>query len=298
MFRPRLVFALLALLAGASGLSAARFELPQPSPQAVVALDIGTTEVRIDYHRPGVKGRKIWGELVPWGEIWRLGANNATRITVGDPFVIGGKELPAGSYALFAIPRESGPWRIVVNSNAQQWGAFFHKPDLDLHSFEVRPEPAELTEWMSFTLTPTAPGKAEIAMSWERLRLPFEISVDVNGLTWKRIDAAAADPAAGGFDPWEVYFQAAKYSFNTGERQDEAFAWVEKAMAAKESFWNYELKGDLLVRDGRYAEAVPLLSKAIELSTAAGAPEAWRVNARAKLAGWEARRDDPGSVRE
>jgi hypothetical protein len=280
----------LPVVAGAEGKT---IVLPQPSPRAVVALDLGTTEVRIDYHRPAVKGREIWGKLVPYGEVWRLGANDATKLTVGDPFTLGGREFPAGSYALFAIPGEKS-WKVIVNSQAEQWGAYFRKPELDLHTFEVIPESAPFRESMSFTIEPTAPGKAEIAMTWEKLRLAFGIAVDVEGLTWKRIDAAIAEitagapagPAAGGYDPWQVWFQAAKYSLATGQRKAEALVWVEKAMAAKESFWNYELKGDLLVREGRYAEAIPLLDRSIELSKAAGAPEAWRDGARAKRALW------------
>ena len=277
-----------AAILGGSASSAARatqVELPQPSPRAVAVLDVGVTEVRIDYHRPAVKGREIWGKLVPYGEVWRLGANNATKLSVSDPFTIGGKELPAGSYALFAIPSAMS-WKVIVNSDATQWGAYFHQPEKDLVTFEVVPQAAPFSEWMSFSLTPTSPGRAEVVMTWEKLRLPFEITVDVNRLVWSKLESALADPAAGGFDPWEVYYQAAKYSLATGERKADAFVWAERAMATKESFRNYEIKADLLARDGRHAEAIPLLDRAIELSKAAGAPEAWRDGARAKRASW------------
>ena len=276
--------ALLPLLLSAPVL-AAEIALPQPSPAATVSLAVGTTDVRIDYHRPGVKGREIWGKLVPYGEIWRLGANDATKLTVTDPFTLAGKELSAGSYSLFAIPGEKS-WKIVVNSEPEQWGAYFHKPELDVHAFEVAPQAAPFAEWMDFAITPKAPGTAEVAMSWEKLRVAFEVAVDVDGLVWKKIDAAVADPAAGGFDPWTTYYQAAKYSLATGARKDDAWKWLEKAKGSKSSFRNHELEADLLARDGRFAEAVPALEKAIEMSAAAGAPDAWRAGARAKAAEW------------
>ena len=281
----KLVSAALFSVVLASPLAAAEIALPQPSPAATVSLAIGTTDVRIDYHRPGVKGREIWGKLVPYGEIWRLGANNATRLTVTDPFILAGKELPAGSYSLFAIPSEKS-WKVVVNSQAEQWGAYFHKPELDVHAFEVTPQTAPFAEWMDFTITPAAAGRAEVAMSWEKLRVAFEIAVDVDALVWKKIDSAVADPAAGGYDPWTTYFQAAKYSLATGARKDDAWKWLEKAKGLKPSFRNHELEADLLARDGRFAEAIPALEKAIEMSAAAGAPDAWRAGARAKAAEW------------
>lgn len=281
----RLLSAALLAAVVAPPLAAAELTLPQPSPAATVSLALGTTDVRIDYHRPGVKGREIWGKLVPFGEIWRLGANNATKLTVTDPFTIGGKELPAGSYSLFAIPGEKS-WKIVVNSEAEQWGAYFHKPELDVHAFDVVPQAAPFAEWMDFALTPAAPGRAEATMRWEKLRVAFDITVDVDRLVWAKVDAAVADPAAGGFDPWTTYYQAAKYSLATGARKDDAWKWLEKAKGLKSSFRNHELEADLLARDGRYAEAVPALEKAIEMSAAAGAPDAWRAGARAKAAEW------------
>ncbi|MEO8277430.1 MAG: DUF2911 domain-containing protein [Thermoanaerobaculia bacterium] len=282
---------LLSFFGLAASVSSAAPKLPQASPGASVSTEVGTTEVRIDYHRPGVKGRPIWGGLVPYGEVWRMGANEATRLTVSDPFSLAGHPLPAGSYSLFAIPGEKS-WKILVNSQADQWGAYFRKPELDVLSFDVLPAAAPMTEWLTVNLTPAASGVLRVEMSWEKLAVGFDIAVDVLGNTWKAFDKALAEGDAGtlhGDDAFETYAGAARYSLLTGDRKADAFVWIEKAMKAKESFWNYELKGDLLARDGRYAEAIPLLDRAFELSKAGGAPDAYRDGLTKKKAEWESK---------
>ena len=255
--RTTLAFATCLALATTAN-AATDIELPQPSPAASVSLAVGTTKVKVDYHSPGVKGREIWGGLVPYDTIWRLGANEATTIELDDPVKIAGQAVPKGKYALFAIPGKE-TWTIVLNRKSGQWGAYYHNQADDQLRFSVKPEPAPFTEWMVFTLRPTGPGTAEVAMTWEKLRVAFPVEVDVPGIVWAEIMEELAEKDVD----WEDYFAAAQYSLDQGGHKDEALGWAEKALAGKPDFWTYELKARVLQRDGRTAEALPLLDKAM-----------------------------------
>ncbi len=132
---------------------AAPVELPRPSPAASVFEKIGTAKLTVTYSRPAVKGREIWGGLVPYGQVWRLGANDATTLEVSEPAKLAGHDLPAGAYALFAIPAKD-KWTILVNSQAKQWGAYFRDPKKDLFTFDVTPSAGPHQEWLEFRLHP------------------------------------------------------------------------------------------------------------------------------------------------
>lgn len=254
----------LALLLSCFTLGAAeaqtKIKLPQASPSASVKTTVGTSDVTINYHRPGVKGRKIWGALVPYGEVWRLGANNATTITFAEAVRVEGKDVPAGTYGLFAIPAQD-KWTLILNKEAQQWGAYSYKQAQDLLRFDVKPQTGPFTEWMVFNITPTGEGKAVVEMAWENLRVPFTVETDTETATWKSIDEVLAGTPA-----WGDYLTAARYAFDKGKRLDDAMVWVDKAIAGQESFWNHELKARLLQKAGKTNEAIPHLDKAIALA--------------------------------
>ena len=274
--------AALALLISFCALGPARAEikLPLPSPGASVKTVVGTTDVTIDYHRPGVKGRKVWGELVPYGQVWRLGANEATTISFADPVKVQGKDVPAGIYGLFAIP---GPdkWTLILNKKAEQWGSYFYKAEEDLLRFDVQPQTGPFTEWMVFQITPAGNGKAVVEMAWENLRVPFTVEVDADAMAWKSIDDTLA-----GTPEWGDYQTAAHWALQKEQRLEEAMTWVNKAMALEESFWNYETKARLLQRAGKTAEAVQNLDKAMELA-AGKAPQEYITNLEKVKAEWK-----------
>ena len=245
------------------GLAATAQQLPIPreSPAATERLNIGISSVEITYHRPAVKGRTVWGGLVPYGQAWRLGANDATTLEISDPMKIAGRDVPAGKYGLFAIP---GPdaWTLILNKRAQQWGAYFYKAEEDFLRFEVKPEVGPFMEWMTFDLTPEGRDKARIGFAWEKLRFSVPVEADVDKIVWSRYDAALADPKAG----WDVYQTVAQYALQREQRLDDAMRWVDKSISLQESFWNYETKARLLHKAGKTKEALPLLEKALTLS--------------------------------
>jgi len=242
----------------------------QPSPAATVSQDLGSFTVKIDYSRPGVKGRKIWGGLVPYGEVWRTGANNATVITFSDPVKIAGKDLAAGSYAFFALPGEK-TWKLILNKNPKQWGAYAHKTEEDALTFEVTPAalPGD-EEYLQYAIHLASPEAFRIELAWEKLSVGFDVAVDTPTLYWAYLTRtlAAARPEEA-----TPFAQGARYCLGSGTHLDQGLAWIDLSIKAKETYGNTEVKAKLLQKTGRTAEALPLLQKARDLAVAAKAPK-------------------------
>jgi hypothetical protein len=147
------------------------------SPKAEVMQVIGFTEVRIIYSRPGVKGREIWGGLVPYNQVWRAGANEATKFIFSTDVYIEGKLLKAGAYSFFAIPGKN-EWTLIFNKVADQWGAFEYNEAQDALRIKVKPEKSIThQEWLTYTITKTSDYSAVVRLEWEKLKVPFKIEV-------------------------------------------------------------------------------------------------------------------------
>lgn len=149
---------------------------PRPSPNARVSQTIGVTDVTISFGRPGVKGREIWGALVPYGQVWRTGANEATTITFGNAVTVQGQNLSAGTYALFTLPT-ADEWTLIFNKTANQWGAFSYNASQDALRVKVKPRTAGHEEWMSFRFSDLSVSSATIVLAWEKLAVPFKVEV-------------------------------------------------------------------------------------------------------------------------
>ncbi|HSK77404.1 MAG TPA: DUF2911 domain-containing protein [Thermoanaerobaculia bacterium] len=253
------------------------------SPRASVVQDIGISTIQVDYYRPAVKGRTIWGGLVPYGEVWRLGANEATRLTVSDPVKVAGEDVPAGTYGLFAIPGAE-TWTMILSKRPKQWGAYFYKPEEDLLRFEAKPELGPFTEWMTVSLLPAGRDQVTVEIAWEKLRVSFPVAVDVDRIVWARYEAALADPKATADD----YLTAARYA-QKRERWDDALVWIDKSLALEEGFWGHETKAQLLYRQGKTAEAVSHMEKALALSRGK-TPQGYQEGLEKVLAEWKAKR--------
>jgi hypothetical protein len=148
------------------------------SPKASIAQTVGFTDITISYSRPGVKGRKIWGGLVPYDKVWRAGANEATKFTFSTDVTIEGKKLPAGSYSFFTIPGKD-KWTIIFNKVADQWGAFEYNEAEDALRITVKPEKNNFTEWLRYEITKTSDTTATISLEWEKLKIPFNVEVKI-----------------------------------------------------------------------------------------------------------------------
>ncbi len=151
------------------------------SPKAKVEQVVGFTTVTIDYSRPGVKGREIWGGLVPYNVVWRAGANEATKIIFSNDVTINGKKLKAGSYGFFTIPTKD-KWTIIFNRVADQWGAFEYNEEEDVLRLQVNPETKSecWQEWLAYTITKTSDKSAIVRLEWEKLKIPFTVEVSIN----------------------------------------------------------------------------------------------------------------------
>lgn len=148
------------------------------SPKASISQTVGFTDVTISYSRPGVKGRKIWGGLVPYDKVWRAGANEATKITFSTDVTIEGKKLAKGSYGFFAIPGKN-EWTLIFNKVADQWGAFEYNEAEDALRINVKPEKGNFTEWLRYEITKTSDSTAVVSLLWDKLKVPFKLEVKI-----------------------------------------------------------------------------------------------------------------------
>jgi hypothetical protein len=289
-------FALLVLVFLAAPFAAAQVRLPRPSQKASVMQTIGVTDVTITYSRPGVKGRRIWGDplpsqasvkgeatldnqnlrpkdaaIVPWGHAWRTGANEATTFVVTDDVFINGQKLPAGSYSLHTIPTKD-EWTIIFNGEANQWGSFDYNPAKDTLRVKVKPEwVGENKEWLEFWIDPINDNSAQVNIRWEKVRVPFTVEVkDVKALTLQKARAAVA---AAKPDDWRTPLQAANYVFLSEDKMDptEAMGWLEQSLKVKETYGNLYTKARVLAFMGKTQEAITVGEKALVLGKEAKA---------------------------
>jgi hypothetical protein len=233
----------------------AQLEIPNVSQSASVTQTIGTTDITINYHRPGVKGRTIWGGLVPYDTPWRMGANQATTIEFSDPVLVEGKEVPAGKYSFFAIPGRDA-WTFILNKDPNQWGAYGYDAAKDQVRVQAKPVAAPHTEWMRLTIDPVTPSSAVATMNWEKVAVPLRIDVDVNKVVWADIDQAMRMN-------WDY---AANFALESGQRLDEGLMWVDRSIARGETVFNLWTKARLLQKMGRAKEAVPVMEKSVAMA--------------------------------
>lgn len=258
----------------------------QPSPGASLTQTLGSSTVKIDYYRPGVKGRKIWGDLVPFGEVWRTGANNATVITFSDPVKIAGKDLPAGSYAFFAIP---GPkaWTLIFNRNTRQWGAYDYKASEDALRVEATPEPlAAPEEYLQYSIHMTSLEALRVELAWEKLSVGFDVALDTPGIYWAYLEKTLAGAKP---DEHVPFLQGARYCLSTGTHLDKGMEWIDRSIKAKETYSNLETKARLLRKAGKTPEALAVLQKATDLAVAAKTPKEYLDGLAKTKAEWSAK---------
>jgi hypothetical protein len=245
------------------GRASADLDLPRPSPFAKVSQDVGLTTITVDYSSPGVKGRKIWGGLVPYGQMWRTGANTATKVTFSKDVTFAGKPVPAGTYALFTIPTATD-WTVILNKKPDQPGtATGYKAEDDLLRVTLRPKAAPFRERLAFLVTDFTDDKAQLALEWEKLRLAIPIEVG----TAKQ---ALANISATLDNAWRPYANAARYLLDTKQDYDTGLKYVDQSIAMKEDWYNVWIKAQLLAAKGKFKEAYPLAEKASTMGTKSG----------------------------
>jgi hypothetical protein len=216
---------------------------------------IGITEVKVTYHRPGVKGRLVWGELVPIDEIWRAGANQATTIEFSHDVTIDKTLVPAGKYSLFILPTQKDA-TFIINKNADLWGTSGYKQEEDVVRTTIKAEYLNHMEWLQFSFSKLRKNSALLSMHWEDFSVGFTIEVDTDKYVLE-----GAQKAKG----WQELNEAAIYCLENEVALDEGRAWIDKSIAEEKMYWNLSTKAEYQAYDGKYTDAVKTMTQAIEL---------------------------------
>lgn len=234
---------------------AQQLELPAPSPHARVEQRVGLVDFTVDYSSPGVKGRKIWGELVPLDKPWRTGANSATKLIASKDFSIGGTPVKAGTYAFYTIPGKTS-WTIILNSSSENWGTNGYDATKDVARVNVKPEAmAASRERLAFIFSNTTDDSARLDIEWEKLRVSVALTVDTKTMVAGNIDRAVDDA-------WRPHFQSARYLLDSNGDLGRALTLVDSSIAIKPTWWNNWVRAQILAKSGKPAEAIASGEKA------------------------------------
>jgi hypothetical protein len=235
-------------------------DLPRPSQHAEVIQRIGITDITVNYHRPLVNGRQIWGKLVPYGQVWRAGANENTTITFTDPVTIEGQPLDKGTYGLHMIPGEN-QWTVIFSKMSTAWGSFSYKQDEDALRVSVKPQPADLHEALTYDFDDVKPDSAVVTLRWEKIAVPFKVEVKVN-----EIVEASINRQIRGLNQyyWETWDDLAGYYLANKTNLEEALKDEDKSIQTEERYDNVMNKSQILEAMGRKDDATAFRNKALE----------------------------------
>jgi hypothetical protein len=245
-----------------NGSQATELKLPTLSQRSIVTQQIGLTNITINYCRPLVGGRTLWGKEIPYGQVWRSGANENTTITFTDDVSVEGHALAAGTYGLHTIPT-ADQWTIIFSKNSTSWGSFSYDEKEDALRVTVKPHAAEFEEAMAITFEDVKPDSTAVTLRWAKLAVPFQVSVDVNAIVLRSIQNQLR--SVGGFT-WAGYDEAATWLLDTGSNLDQAMKWEDLSIQNEERFDNLLTKSQILEAQGKKQEAEAVKAKAFEMA--------------------------------
>jgi tetratricopeptide (TPR) repeat protein len=245
-----------------------------PSPGASVSQTIGISVVTVNYSRPSVKGREIWGKLVPYGlnaqnfgngnpAPWRAGANENTTIKFSHDAKVQGQPVPAGEYGLFFVVNEDNTAELILSKDNKSWGSFFYDPKQDLIHSKVQLREIPFTEMLTYDFINNTKSSSELVLNWEKKQFPVKIEFDVDNI----VLANAAEELKGpvGFG-WQGFASAANYAVQNTKNYDQALAWIDQAIAINKSFSTLNVKSNILKAMGRTDEADKIMNDAIAMA--------------------------------
>src|SRR5213080_4135566 len=246
-------------------------DLPYASQAAQVKQRVGVTDITITYHRPVVNGRKIWGGLVPTGQVWRAGANENTTIEFSTPVSIEGKPLPAGTFGLHMIPN-ADIWTVIFSKMAVAWGSYTYNQSEDALRVEVKPHPIEMEEALEYEFEDLKPDSVAVTMKWEKLAVPLRVSVNLNDTVISSIRNQLRGRAQFS---WEPLNEAANFCLTHKTNLEDGLKWADLSIQNEERFENLSTKADLLQAMNRTDEAKKVRDEAMAIfkTVAAKAPE-------------------------
>ena len=236
---------------------------PAPSPSQTIKQEFGITNVELTYSRPNIKGRKVYGDLVPYGKVWRTGANAATRIKFADDVQVGGVDVKAGDYVIYTIPT-ANEWEVIINKGITNWGSDGYKQEDDVARFKVKPMTlTQPVETFTMQFANIKANSTELHIMWDRTAVSVPINMDVD----KKVMAQINNVMNKDNRP---YFQSAMYYMESGKDMNQALAWLDKAIEQNpNAFWMHHQRANALAKLGKKEEARTAANKSIELAKAA-----------------------------
>jgi hypothetical protein len=264
------------LLVGMTAM-AQQIQMPQASPSARITQKVGLTDVTVDFSRPSTKGRKIFGELVPFGQVWRTGANGATILNFSTEVSISGTKVPAGSYALYSIPGKSS-WTMILSKNTKLWGAIGYDAKDDLLRFEASPaKTSRMYDSFEISFNKLTDNSADLSIKWEQTRVDFTILTDVDPIVMadikkQVIDAQSSNPA--------LLYQAANYYFTSNKDVNQAYVWIKQSTDSDPKYWTLHLRAKIELSLGKKTEALESATKSKNLAIENKNPDYVRLNDR------------------
>src|SRR5271163_150435 len=267
MFKPVLRgFSLCLLMAAMSGVSPAQslvLDLPLPSQPAEISQTIGITDITIKYHRPLAADRKIWDGLVPYGKVWRAGANENTTIAFSDPVTIEGKPLDKGTYGLHMIP-DANEWTIIFSKNSTSWGSFSYDQPEDALRVTVKPRAADMHNALTYDFDQLQPDSVVVELEWEKVAVPFKVSVNVHDVVQASLKKQLRNLSQYTWMSWD---DAANYLLTEKIALDDALTYANKSIENEDRYDNEMTKSNVLTALNRKDEAAAAQKKALELAS-------------------------------
>ncbi len=261
----RFVLSVLAVAASPCLAQVPPLQLPAGSPKATVTQRVGLTDVTVRYSRPAVNGRKVWGGLVPFGEVWRTGADENTTLSFSTPVTVGGKTLPAGTYGLHTIPGEK-EWTVILSSQAAAWGSYSYDAKEDAIRFVAAPKEGPHEERLLFTLADPTDRSVAVTLAWEKLRVSFTLEVDTKAVVLASLREQLRGLPRFGWQGWNA---AAAWCLKNDTALDQAEEWTDRSIKMNRNFTNQSTKATLLEKKGDAKGAAALREKALTVATEA-----------------------------
>lgn len=238
----------------------AQLKTPAPSPTQTVKQDFGLSNIELSYSRPGMKGRKIYGDLVPFGKVWRTGANNATTITFGEEVMLGGKKVPAGKYGLLTIPDKNN-WTFVLTKQLDVTSPAGYKQEMDVVRVDAKPMKVDNNvETFTMQFANIKPTSVDLQLLWENTAVSLPITTDVETKVMAQIDNLMNKDN-------RPYFGAAMYYMDNGKDLNQAMVWFDKAVELNpKAFWIHHQRANALAKLGKKEEAKAAANKSMQLA--------------------------------
>lgn len=239
---------------------AQQLKTPQPSTTQTIKQDFGLGTIELSYSRPNMKGRKIFGDLVPFDKVWRTGANGATTLTFTDDVTIGGTKIPAGKYGLLTIPSAS-EWTVIITKQTDVTSPAAYKQDMDVVRVKAKPMTLPWSfETFGISIENIKDNSCELMMAWDKTLITLPITTDVDGKVMKQIETMMKNDS-------RPYFSAAAYYADNGKDLGQAIVWFDKAIEQNpKAFWIYYQKAKALAKQGKKSEAMAVSLKSTELA--------------------------------